>query len=304
VTVLIVAIGISNEQRSVKSIQNNMLIAAKTLIDDLGSRSPSDRVTFDRQQKAAGELQSFSRKLADPLGSTQLLDALSDHYSSLSRIYDQAIHVSDDPEVKKYADLLGGSRGVLRDQRYSLLSGRWIGIILLTAASIALLLLYLRSAASLQSSDRWALVFDLMWIDLVDLLTLAVPLAAISLGSLIDWQWIPIAQITVTVISLTRFVIAARFKATPGMLLMHKRIAPIRPRNAGAASVQREMLFTVWTALNVVTLGVLWLTVLPACAAYRERTLVDLLAGTRLEESNTQPAPGASRTAQQATAVA
>lgn len=306
VAVQIVTIGISKEQRSVKAIQTNTLIAAKALLDDtnnyLDRPRPSDGQTYELRQSEhlASELQSFSRKLADPLGSTQLLDALRDHYVALNRIYPTR-NIGNEA-VSRYIASLRDSISVLYNQRSSLFSGRWIGIILLTAAAIAILLLYLRSAALLQSSDRWALVFDLMWIDLVDLLTVVVPLAVISLGSFAELQWQPVALGALFVIVVARFVIAARFKATLGMLFMHKRLVPMRPRHPVAASVQREMLFVVWTFLNVVTLGMLWLTLLPACVAYRERMLVDILAGTRLEESNVQLS-GVSRVAQ-ATAVA
>lgn len=306
VTVLIVAIGITNEQRIVKTIQNNSLIAAKSWLDDVNATKLQDEPTFLLHQKVASELQLFSRKLADPLGSAQLLYAIVDHQDGLSRIYDRSIHTVDDPEVSRYAESLSNSIATLRTQRSSLISGRWIGVIILSAATIAILLIYLRSAASLQSSDRWALVFDLMWIDLVDLLTFAVPLAVSALGSVVmisvDWQ--SLALSTLSVVVLARLVIAARFKATLGMLLMHKRLIPIRPRGARFASIQRELVFTFWAALNIVTVGLLWLTVLPAYVAYRGRMIVDLLAGTRLEESSAQPATGTPSTAQQAAASA
>jgi hypothetical protein len=296
VVLQIVTIGISNEQRSVKAIQAAALVSAKTQSDTIDRGMKSVSPSPEEQYPHLGsDLRSVTRTLGDPLDSKQLLQALQEHADKIGKW----------GAPNDYYILLQTQIRQLASQRSAFLTGRWLGTIILTVTAIVLLLLFLRSAAELQTSDRWASVFEIMWIDLVDLLTFLVPAAAITLVGIRGFEWQLSAVIASVVLPITRLVIAGRFKASPSMLFVQKRIVPLRTnRRPTIAAIQRELLFVPWAALNVVTLGVMWLAVLPACVAIRERTLVDLACGTKVVAAETLPARTAANVLQRGTATA
>ena len=170
---------------------------------------------------------------------------------------------------------------------------RFIGTGLLAAGSVVLLLLFLRSAASLQSSERYARVLMIMWADFVDLLTYFVPVviaAILASFAIVDYE---VAVATAAIVFLLRYLFLVRFRSTPGLLAAGFRVAPKRPDTSVLAFRMhmwtRESATVLWTALNGLML-LPWLAVLPFMLYYRRMTVVDLVTRTVIEVRETPSA--------------
>jgi hypothetical protein len=170
---------------------------------------------------------------------------------------------------------------------------------LLTACTIVLLLLFLRSAASLQTSERYSRVLMIMWADFIDLLIYYVPIV-ITLLILVTGDFNDVTPLVavILVMFIVRVVFASRLQSTPGLLAAGFRLTT---RNQAASHLRRRMQIFVrelasllWVWLNLVFL-LPWLAILPLLLLYRRTTAVDFVSRMDIKERPTEPAQASTK---------
>jgi TM2 domain-containing membrane protein YozV len=169
----------------------------------------------------------------------------------------------------------------------STLNMRTIGGTLLGITFLTLLLLTLRTLASLQSSPKWTRFFLLWWADLLDILTTAVPIAATiaacALLRVTNDTSVFAASVAAAITLTVHILIAVRQGSSLGLKAAGFGLDSTRLRR-----VMRQLVLLVWAVLNGFFL-VPWLVAGALLIAFKNASVPDFLTGQRPRRPSEKP---------------
>jgi TM2 domain-containing membrane protein YozV len=178
-----------------------------------------------------------------------------------------------------------GALSFLRHAMFSNFNIRTVGGTLLGITFLAVLLLTLRTLASLQSSSKWTRFFLLWWADLVDILTTTIPIVAtVVVCELLRLDATFIAVSVATAITLAvHILIAVRQESSLGLKAAGFELETTRLRR-----VIRQLVLLLWAVLNGLFL-LPWLVAGALLIVFKNASVPDFLTGQRPRHQGESP---------------